>query len=46
MKTYKEPMKLAFIGGSITSAIGYTHYIASQMDHFFTLSADYMMVGV
>ncbi|MDD5159204.1 MAG: Gfo/Idh/MocA family oxidoreductase [Sulfuricurvum sp.] len=36
---YKEPLKLAFLGGGIDSAIGYTHYIASQMDHLFVLSA-------
>jgi len=36
---YKKPLKLAFIGGSIDSAIGYTHYIASQMDHLFVLIA-------
>ncbi len=28
-----EPLKLAFIGGGINSAVGYTHLIASQMDH-------------
>jgi predicted dehydrogenase len=39
MKDYKQPLKLAFIGGGIDSAIGYTHYIASQMDHLFVLSA-------
>ncbi len=39
MKDYKQPLKLAFIGGAIDSAIGYTHYIASQMDHLFSLSA-------
>ncbi len=39
MKDYKQPLKLAFIGGGIDSAIGYTHYIASQMDHLFSLSA-------
>ena len=39
MENYKEPLKLAFIGGSIDSAIGYTHYIASQMDHLFVLTA-------
>lgn len=39
MQNYKEPLKLAFIGGSIDSAIGYTHYIASQMDHLFVLNA-------
>ena len=39
MKKYKKPLKLAFIGGSIDSAIGYTHYIASQIDHLFIVSA-------
>ncbi len=39
MTEYKEPFKLAFIGGAINSAIGYTHYIASQMDHHFVLYA-------
>ena len=39
MTNYKEPLKLAFIGGSIESAIGYTHFIACQMDHLFVLSA-------
>jgi len=39
MAAHKQPLKLAFIGGSINSAIGYTHYIASQMDHLFSLSA-------
>lgn len=39
MNDYKKPLKLAFIGGAIDSAIGYTHYIASQMDHLFVLSA-------
>jgi len=38
MQNYKEPLKLAFIGGGIDSAIGYTHYIASQMDHLFTVN--------
>jgi predicted dehydrogenase len=39
MENYKKPLKLAFIGGGIDSAIGYTHYIASQIDHLFTVSA-------
>ena len=39
MTEYKEPFKLAFIGGALDSAIGYTHYIASQMDHLFSLQA-------
>jgi predicted dehydrogenase len=39
MKNYQKPLKLAFIGGAIDSAIGYTHYIASQMDHLFVISA-------
>ncbi|RAX51421.1 hypothetical protein CCY99_09065 [Helicobacter sp. 16-1353] len=30
---------LAFIGGAVDSAIGYTHFIASQMDHRFSLKA-------
>ena len=33
------PYRLGFIGGSIKSAIGYTHYIASRMDNRFILSA-------
>ncbi|MEY8765813.1 MULTISPECIES: Gfo/Idh/MocA family protein [Francisella] len=36
-KDYKEPLRLAFIGGGVNSAIGYTHYIASQMDHLFVV---------
>lgn len=39
MINYKQPLKLAFLGGGIDSAIGYTHYIASQMDNLFVLSA-------
>ncbi len=39
MDDYTKPLKLAFLGGGIDSAIGYTHYIASQMDHLFVLSA-------
>lgn len=33
------PYKLGFIGGSIKSAIGYTHHIASKMDNRFVLEA-------
>lgn len=33
MKTKKRTLKLAIIGGGIDSAVGYTHLIASQMDH-------------
>lgn len=39
MQNYKKPLRLAFIGGGIDSAIGYTHYIASQMDHQFIVTA-------
>ena len=39
MQKYNPPLKLAFIGGSIESAIGYTHFIASQMDNKFKLTA-------
>ena len=35
----KNPYKLAIIGGSIDSAVGYTHFIASQMDHRWELVA-------
>lgn len=35
----KKVLNLGFIGGGIDSAIGYTHFIASQMDHRFTLKA-------
>lgn len=34
-----EALRLAFIGGSIQSAIGYTHFTASRMDGLFTLVA-------
>ena len=37
--TYPPQLKLGFIGGSIHSAIGTTHKIASQMDEYFTLHA-------
>ena len=39
MTDHKQPLKLAFIGGSIDSAISYTHYIASQRDHLFSWNA-------
>ncbi len=35
----KKIYKLAVIGGSVDSAVGYTHLIASQMDHRFELVA-------
>lgn len=37
IQTIKPPIKIAFIGGSIYSAIGYTHFTASQMDGLFNL---------
>jgi predicted dehydrogenase len=33
MRKQKQTLKLGIIGGSIESAVGYTHLIASQMDH-------------
>jgi predicted dehydrogenase len=39
MSIQNKPFKLAFIGGSLTSAVGYTHYIASRMDNLFSLEA-------
>ena len=34
-----KPLKLGIIGGSIDSAIGYTHFIASQIDNRFKITA-------
>lgn len=39
MEDLKRALKLAFIGGSVDSAVGYTHYIASKMDNLFTVNA-------
>ncbi|WP_215890998.1 Gfo/Idh/MocA family protein [Acidithiobacillus thiooxidans] len=33
------PLRLAFIGGSLTSAVGYTHFNASRLDGHFRLEA-------
>jgi predicted dehydrogenase len=33
MLTNHQPLQLAFIGGAIHSAVGYTHFVASTMDH-------------
>jgi predicted dehydrogenase len=33
VNTKKRTLKLAIIGGGVDSAVGYTHLIASQMDH-------------
>ena len=32
-------MKIAFLGGGINSAVGYTHFLASRLDGFFDLVA-------
>lgn len=37
----KKPIQLGFIGGGINSAIGTTHFIASQMDGFFKVCSGY-----
>lgn len=29
---FNEPLKLGFIGGATTSAVGYAHYVSSRMD--------------
>jgi predicted dehydrogenase len=34
-----KPMSLGFIGGSLHSAVGYTHFVASSMDNKWTLDA-------
>lgn len=33
------PMSLGFVGGSINSAVGYTHFVSSAMDNKWTLNA-------
>lgn len=34
-----EPLKIAFIGGALNSAVGYTHFNASRLDGYFKLEA-------
>lgn len=34
-----KPMSLGFIGGSLSSAVGYTHFVSSTMDNRWTLDA-------
>lgn len=36
---YSEPLKIAFIGGGLNSAVGYAHYCASHLDGNFELVA-------
>ncbi len=36
-ENYNEKLMLAFVGGGINSAVGRTHFVASQMDHLFQL---------
>ncbi len=31
--THKKTLRLGFIGGALNSAVGYTHWVASQMDN-------------
>jgi predicted dehydrogenase len=35
----KTPLRAAFIGGSLQSAVGYAHYAATRMDGRFTIAA-------
>ncbi len=37
--TSRQPLQLGFIGGSIRSAVGYTHFAASGMDGIWQLAA-------
>lgn len=39
LKQLSFPLSLGFIGGSIKSAVGYTHFVASKMDNYWTLEA-------
>ena len=32
-------LRLGFVGGGVNSAVGYTHFVASQMDGFFEVAA-------
>ena len=34
-----RPMSLGFVGGSLNSAVGYTHFVSSTMDNKWTLNA-------
>ena len=34
-----KPFRLGFIGGALDSAVGYAHFCASRLDHFWTLEA-------
>ncbi|PSB55167.1 Gfo/Idh/MocA family protein [Chamaesiphon polymorphus] len=38
-KSLSLPLSLGFIGGSTKSAVGYTHFVASQMDNSWKLAA-------
>jgi predicted dehydrogenase len=38
-KLLSYPLSLGFIGGSTTSAVGYTHFVASKMDNYWRLNA-------
>ena len=38
-KQFSYPLSLGFIGGSTTSAVGYTHFVASKMDNYWTVDA-------
>lgn len=38
-KSLSPPFTIGFIGGSIKSAVGYTHFVASQMDNKWSLQA-------
>lgn len=37
--TLQEPLKIAFIGGALNSAVGYTHFNASRLDGHFKIEA-------
>ena len=39
LKSQSKPLSLGFIGGSTKSAVGYTHFVASQMDNQWKLKA-------
>lgn len=40
-QTLSTPLKLGFIGGGVNSAVGYTHYVASQLDSKWQVTSGY-----
>ena len=37
----RRKLSLGFVGGGLNSAVGYTHFLASRMDGFFSVDAGF-----